>query len=51
MTLTTAGEAFHRVCIETLGRLAHTVDEMRNHNNDSESAVTVSCNLVSRPIG
>lgn len=45
MILTSAGETFHRVCIETLGRLAHSVEEMRCANNRTENAVTVSCNL------
>ena len=45
MTLTSAGETFHRVCIETLGRLAHSVEDLRNTNTKSENAVTVSCNL------
>ena len=45
MTLTTAGEEFHRICIETLGRLAHTVGEMRQSDKGNDNAVTVSCNL------
>lgn len=45
MTLTRAGEAFHRVCIETLGRLAQSVDEMRRAHKASDTTVTVSCNL------
>lgn len=45
MTLTNTGEEFHRICIETLGRLAHTVEEMRQIERGSSNAVTVSCNL------
>ncbi|AZV78005.1 LysR family transcriptional regulator [Parasedimentitalea marina] len=45
MTLTPAGAEFHRICIETIGRLAHTVEEMRQTNKDSGNTVTVSCNL------
>jgi len=45
MTLTPTGEEFHRICIETLGRLAHTVEEMRQVNKESGNTVTVSCNL------
>lgn len=45
LTLTPAGEAFHRICIETLGRLSHTVEQMRHDGKKAENAVTVSCNL------
>lgn len=45
MTLTKAGEQFHRICIETLGRLAHTVEDMRLIENGDSNALTVSCNL------
>ena len=45
MTLTQAGEEFHRVCVETLGRLAHTVEEIRRVEKGDDNSVTVSCNL------
>jgi len=45
MTLTAEGENFHRICIETLGRLAHTVETMRRTEKGNKNAVTVSCNL------
>ncbi|MCP5085349.1 MAG: LysR family transcriptional regulator [Rhodobacteraceae bacterium] len=45
MTLTNTGENFHRICIETMGRLAHTVEEMRQIDKGDGNAVTVSCNL------
>lgn len=45
MRLTPAGEEFHRVCIESLGRLAHGVDEMRQVSKGNDNALTVSCNL------
>jgi LysR family glycine cleavage system transcriptional activator len=45
MTLTKAGEQFHRICIETLGRLAHTVEDIRLIDRGDSNALTVSCNL------
>jgi len=45
MALTPTGEEFHRICIESLGRLAHSVEEMRQTSKESGNTVTVSCNL------
>lgn len=45
MGLTEAGAQFHRICVETLGRLAHTVEEMRLVDRGDNDALTVSCNL------
>lgn len=45
MRLTPAGEEFHRICIEGLGRLAHAVDGMRQVSRGNDNALTVSCNL------
>ncbi|QDG78332.1 LysR substrate-binding domain-containing protein [Labrenzia sp. PHM005] len=45
MGLTDAGHEFHRTIIETLGRLASTVEDMRKAGNGQDNVVTVSCNL------
>ncbi len=45
MKLTETGDRLHRTCIETLGRLAHTVEEMRQIDRRDSNALTVSCNL------
>ena len=45
MGLTEDGAHFHRICIETLGRLAHTVEEMRQIEVPDNDALTLSCNL------
>lgn len=45
MKLTEAGLEFHRTVIETLGRLANTVDDMRKASSGETNVVTVSCNL------
>mgnify|MGYP001797497836 CR=1 FL=1 len=45
MALTEAGLEFHRTVIETLGRLATAVEDMRKAGKGETGVVTVSCNL------
>ncbi len=45
MVLTEAGNEFHRTVVETFGRLASTVEDMRKAGSSETNAVIVSCNL------